>query len=190
MNKRNKITFGLSNAHVWPITATDDNGTPTYGAIINVPGSVELALDAEGSNDAFYADDVTYAQLAANNGYSGSITVADLPRDFLTQVLKQTVDKNGALLENADTVANEFAIAFEFKGDASKRRHLFYRCTATRPSVSSSTKEDSISPNTQELSFSAIPRLDTKIVKASAEEGDAAYDMWFGEVPYETQIEE
>ena len=47
----NKITYGLSNAHVWPITSTSDEGVPTYGTIINLPGATELSLDAEGSSD-------------------------------------------------------------------------------------------------------------------------------------------
>lgn len=181
----NKITYGLSNAHVWPITSTSDEGVPTYGTIINLPGATELSLDAEGSSDPFYADDKVYYQGTANNGYSGSIKLADLPDAFLETVMLETKDKNGAHIENSDVEPLEFAIAFEFKGDAAKRRHLFYRCKATRPSVGSSTKEDSVTPNTQELSFSAMPRLDNSNVKARAEEGDAAYAIWYGATPYE-----
>lgn len=184
-NKVNKVTYGLSNAHVWPITSTSDEGVPTYGTIINLPGATELSLDAEGSSDPFYADDKVYYQGTANNGYSGSITLADLPDEFLETVMLETKDKNGAHIENSDVEPLEFAIAFEFKGDAAKRRHLFYRCKATRPSVGSSTKEDKVAPNTQELSFSAMPRLDNGNVKARAEEGDAAYAIWYGATPYE-----
>lgn len=184
-NKVNKVTYGLSNAHVWPITSTSDEGVPTYGTIINLPGATELSLDAKGSSDPFYADDKVYYQGTANNGYSGSITLADLPDEFLETVMLETKDKNGAHIENSDVEPLEFAIAFEFKGDAAKRRHLFYRCKATRPSVGSSTKEDKVAPNTQELSFSAMPRLDNGNVKARAEEGDAAYAIWYGATPYE-----
>lgn len=184
-DKKNKITYGLSNAHVWAIESTDDAGKPTYGSIISLPGATELSLDAEGSSDPFYADDTTYYQGVSNNGYSGSITLADIPQEFLTTVMGQEVDANGAIFENADVTPKEFAIAFEFKGDQKKRRHLFYRCTATRPSVASTTKEDSISPNTMELSFTAIPRLDNADVKVSIEEGDKAYESWYGTAPYE-----
>lgn len=181
----NKITYGLSNVHVWPITATSDAGVPTYGTIINMPGAVELSLDAEGSSDPFYADDKVYYQGTANNGYSGSITFADIPVAFLTNVMGETVDLNGAHVENADVEPNEFAIAFEFKGDASKRRHQMFRCKATRPSLASKTKEDKKEPNTNELSFVAMPRLDTADVKTYAEEEDAAYAAWYGAAPYE-----
>ena len=97
----NKITYGLSNAHVWPITSTSDEGVPTYGTIINLPGATELSLDAEGSSDPFYADDKVYYQGTANNGYSGSITLADLPDAFLETVMLETKDKNGAHIENS-----------------------------------------------------------------------------------------
>ena len=184
----NKITYGLSNVHVWPITSTSDAGVPTYGTKIKMPGAVEMSIDAEGSSDPFYADDSTYYQGTANNGYSGSITFADLVDEFLTTIMKEVKDTNGAQFENADVEPLEFAMAFEFKGDASKRRHLLYRCKATRPGIASSTREDSISPNTQELSFSAMPRLDNHDVKTKAEESDAAYAVWYGETPYEKDM--
>lgn len=180
----NKIIYGLNNVAVWPIASTSDAGVPSYGTKIAVPGAVSLSLDAEGSSDPFYADDTVYYEGVANNGYSGSLTIADIPKAFLTGVMGETVDANGALLENADTQPKEFAMAFEFKGDASKRRHVFYRCKATRPSVASSTKEDSVSPNTNELSITARPRLDTGVVKARAEETDTAYSSWYGDAPY------
>ena len=181
----NKVTYGLSNVHVWPIVSTSDAGVPTFGTIIKMPGATEISLDAEGSSDPFYADDGVYYQGTANNGYSGGVTLADLPAAFLTEVMRETVDANGARIENSDVEPREFAMAFEFKGDANKRRHLFYRCKATRPSVASSTREDSITPNTEELNFTAMPRLDNSNVKARCEETDDAYAEWYGTTPYE-----
>jgi len=182
---KNKITYGLSNVHVWPITATSDAGVPTYGTKIKIPGAVELKLDPEGSSDPFYADDDIYYQGVANNGYKGTLTLADIPDEFNEEVMGEVVDANGAHFEDANVAPKEFAMAFEFKGDASKRRHLLYRCKATRSSVSSSTKQDKVDPNTPELEFSAIPRLDNHHVKARAEEADTAYADWYGTAPYE-----
>ena len=181
----NKITFGLSNVHIWPITSTDDAGKPTYGNVFTQPGATEMSLDAEGSSDPFYADDGIYFRPVSNTGYSGKLTVADLVAQFRTAILKEIADKNGALFESSDVQPAEFALAFEIKGDAKKRRFLFYRCLATRPSISSKTKEDKIDPNTSELDFSASPRIDNGYVKVTAEEGDAAYSDWYGTAPYE-----
>lgn len=183
----NKIIYGLSNAHIWPILSVSDAGVPTYGSIISMPGATAMSLDAEGSSDPFYADNIVYYQPVSNNGYSGSITLADIPDEFMTTVMGDTTDANGVRIENASAQPKEFAIAFEFEGDEKKRRHVFWRCKATRPQIASSTKEDSITPNTQELSFSAMPRLDNKNVKASCEYGDAGYDSWYGTAPYASE---
>lgn len=181
---KNKVTFGLKNVHVWPVDSTDESGKPTYGNVINWPGAVEMTLDAEGSSDPFYADDGTYYQGVVNSGYSGKFTSADIPQDFLTNIMGEITDDGGAHFENSDAKPKEFAIAFEFNGDAKHRRHVVYRNTATRPSVGSKTVEDKSDPNTQELDFTASPRLDNHMVKAWCEEGDACYDDWFT-TPYE-----
>lgn len=180
MANKNKITYGISNVHVFPITSTDDSGVPTYDStVIAMPGATELSLDAEGSSDPFYADDVVYYQGVVNNGYSGSVTLADIPEAFLTTVMKEIKSANGTFFEDASVEPLEFGMAFEFKGDQKKRRHLFYRCKATRPSVASQTKEDSITPNTPELEITVMPRLDNNIVKARCEEGDTDYANWY-----------
>ena len=180
MANKNKITYGISNVHVFPITSTDESGVPTYDSkVISMPGATELSLDAEGSSDPFYADDVVYYQGVVNNGYSGSVTLADIPEDFLTVVMKEIKSDGGTFFEDASVEPLEFAMAFEFKGDQKKRRHLFYRCKATRPSLESKTKEDSIEPNTHELEIVVMPRLDNNIVKARCEEGDTDYSTWY-----------
>ena len=93
------------------------------------------------------------------------------------KALRELAEKAGG------KVIGEAAVLAE--GDAAKRRHLLPRCKATRPSIASSTKEDSIAPNTNELAFSAMPRLDNSNVKVYAEEGDDAYNAWYGTAPYE-----
>ena len=185
----NKLTYGLSNVHVWPILSTDSSGTPTYGSIINVPGAKEVTLSAEGEVLKFYADNIIYWTAEANNGYSGTLTIVRVPDAFAEQILKQIRDSNDVLVEDASSTGVEFAMAFEFEGDINKKRHIFYRCTAGRPDVASSTKEENIEPNTQQLSISAMPRLDNHYVKATVEDSSSsAYADWYGTAPYEPEI--
>lgn len=125
----------------------------------------------------------------ANNGYSGTLTIVRVPEAFAEQILKQIKDVNGALVEDANATGAEFAMAFEFEGDVNKKRHIFYRCTAGRPEVSSKTKEENIEPNTQELSINCIPRLDNHFVKATIEDASSsAYSGWYGTAPYEPTL--
>ena len=167
----------------------DSSGTPTYGTIINVPGAKEVTLSAEGEVLKFYADNIIYWTAEANNGYSGTLTIVRVPDAFAEQILKQIRDSNDVLVEDASSTGVEFAMAFEFEGDVNKKRHIFYRCTAGRPDVASSTKEENIEPNTQQLSISAMPRLDNHYVKATVEDtSSSAYADWYGTAPYEPEI--
>lgn len=182
MPDNNKITYGVSNVHVWPITATSDAGVPTYGTKIKMPGATEVSLEAEGEIVKIYGDNIVYYSTEANNGYSGDIILLNIPEAFLTDVLGQVADDNGVLFEDASATSKEFAIAFEFEGDVSKRRHILYRCAAGRPQIASQTKEDNIEANTCQISIEAMPRLDNSLVKAST--ADTALE-WYGTAPYE-----
>lgn len=185
MTDKNKITYGVCNVHVWPIISTSDAGVPTYGTKIKVPGATEMSLDAEGDTVKIYGDNVVYYSASVNNGYSGDLTVLNIPETFYKNILGMLEDDNGVLVEDASKNGAEFAMAFEFDGDVSKRRHVFYRCTAGRPQVASQTKEDTIEANTHQISIEAMPRLDNSIVKATTEDNTSdAYSGWYGTAPY------
>lgn len=175
----NKIVYGLSNVHIWKIESVSTEGVPTYGTAMRIPGAVSLSVSAQGDSNAFYADDVVYYQTIANNGYEGTIEFADLPKEFLTEIMGEVENDNGTLFENSDVQPAEFAMAFSFRLDSSERRHLFFRVKPSRPDVSSSTKQQSIEPNTMTLNIACMAREDVHVVKARCEKGDADYETWF-----------
>ena len=72
---------------------------------------------------------------------------------------------------------------FQFEGDAHAKRHVLYNCTAARPSVSGSTKEDTIEPQTETVTITATtiyhPEYDKDIVKASVTPTQSTeYNAW------------
>lgn len=181
----NKIKYGLRNVHYAKITATD----PTTGAVtyattpVAIPGAVNLAMDASGEQTPFYADDVTYWMGDSNNGYSGTLEIALVPDSFRTDILGEKVDANGVYYETADATPSEFALLFEFQGDESATKHCFFRCSASRTAVNGSTKEASITPQTETINLTAMARINDQMVKARCPRTSSAYATWFDSVP-------
>lgn len=180
---KNKVKFGLSNVHIAKIT--EEDGEITYGTPFAMPGAVGLTADAEGDTTPFYADNIQYYVAVANNGYTGELEIAMTPKEFLTQILGQQEDTNGAIFESSDDVNARFALMGEIEGDAKKRRFVYYDCTAARPSAEMNTIEDTKEPQTDTISITMAPRSSDKVIKAVIEPNDTnedVYDTFFTKV--------
>lgn len=179
----NKVTFGLKNAHYSVITESEDGikyGTPTP-----IPGSVEISLDPRGDMSEFYADDILYYSAANNQGYDGTLTIANIPEQFAIDCLGELKDDSDMVItEKSNAVGKNFALMFEFDGDVKAVRHVLYNCSANRPTISSSTKTNTKEPNTNELSFVSSPRSSDLAVKTktTATTPKNIYDNWYKKV--------
>ena len=179
----NKVKFGLSNVHIAKIIETD--GEITYDTPIAIPGAVSLSIDPEGETTPFYADNIKYYIAISNQGYTGDLELAMTPDEFLTTILGQTTDTNGALFESADDVYARFALMGEIDGDKKKRRFVYFDCTATRPSSEMNTIEEAKEPQTDTISITMSARSTDKAIKAVIEpttENQAVYDDFFSQV--------
>lgn len=179
----NKVVYGLKNVHYAEIT--EEAGVETYSTPERIPGAVEIALDPRGDMSEFYADDILYYSAATNNGYDGTLTVANIPQSFATRILGEIEDEtDGVITESANARTKKFALMFEFDGDVKATRHLLYYCSASRPSVGSATKTDTAEPNTNELSFIASARPSDQLVKTktSSTVTQEIYDSWYNTV--------
>ena len=159
MANANKVHFGLKNVHYALITYTD--GVPSWGTPVAVPGAVSLTLSKEGSDTDFYADDVKYFHLAGNNGYTGSLEMADFPVQMRKDLWNQEQSTTGKMLiEDVNAQPAEFALMFEIDGDQSPDRYCFFRCQAARPDVASATKADTTEVQTQSCDLTVMPVID------------------------------
>ena len=176
----NKIKYGISKCY-YAVATDDGTGVLTYDTPVAMPGAVSLSMDASGDQTTFYADNVLYFSTTANNGYSGDLELALIPDSFKEDVLgEEEDDTKGILLEYANKPTVEFALLFQFEGDQNATRHCMYRCTASRPSVSGSTKEDTVEPQTETITITAMPRLNDELVKARCPfDATTAYNSWF-----------
>ncbi|WP_071705056.1 major tail protein [Murdochiella vaginalis] len=184
MPEQNKVKYNIKNVYAAKLTETiaeDGASTFAYATPKRIPGAVSLSLDAEGESSPFYADGIVYFRTVTNNGYSGDLEIALIPEWFRTEILQETLDAKGVLVENSNAAESvKFALLFEFDGDIKAIRHVLYNCTASRPSIASETKEDTIEPGTETLSLTADPRSDG-LVKAKTGDGTDAttYDGWY-----------
>lgn len=179
-----KIKYGLSKVHYSVVTETTVGGvtTSTYGPVKAWPGAVNISLDAQGDDSNFYADNGIYYNIGNNQGYQGDLETALVPEDVEIAVMGQTKDANGVVTETSDDVKKYIAIMFQFELDASGRRFVLYRCSLSRHAVSSSTKAETVDPQTDSVTITATPRPDDNKVKAYADKDSAAYANWFNAV--------
>lgn len=178
----NKIKYGLKNVHAAIQTETD--GAYSYATPTAIPGAVSLSLEAQGEATPFYADDCEYYVSAGNNGYSGDLEIALIPEWFRTDILQETKDSNGVLVETSDgRQAVKFALLFEFAGDVKAVRHVMYNCTVARPAVGSQTKEENVEPQTESLTITSKPRTDGLVkTKTGDTTATATYEGWYTDV--------
>ncbi|MFI2801522.1 major tail protein [Bacillus cereus] len=180
----NKITFGLKKVHYSLITE-DPTGKIIYGTPAKLPGAVEMKLEPKGEQSDFWADDSNYYTDSSNQGYEGTLNIANITEAFRTDVLGEILDEDDQVLtEVSNAKIKRIALMFEFDGDVKATRHLLYNVSVSRPGFGSSTKSDKTEPNTTELKFVASQHPETLKVKTSTKVTTPAgiYDAWYTKV--------
>ena len=161
MATANKVHFGLKNVHYAMLTVSTA-GVPSWGAVKAVPGAVSLTLDRDVAKSVFHADDIKYFTVSVNNGFTGTLEMADIPVTMRQDLWGDTVTSTGKLLvESVDAEPKEFALLFEINGDQTPERNCLYRCVASSPNIEASTVEDSIEVKTQSCELEVMPVIYT-----------------------------
>ena len=179
----NKVTYGLENAHYAKLTF-GEGGVPTFATPVPLAGSVEFTMDPETNSVEFAADnDSQYFTEDENNGYSGTLTIANMPLSFRQDILGEVINvTDGTITELADAKFSPFALLFQFDGDKTKTRHLIYYCNGSRATVSSKTGKDI---SGVELPFKAkqLTVGGKKLIKTqTTSEESTKYTNWFQSV--------
>ena len=181
----NKVKFGLCDVHISKITVKND-GSFDYGTPFAIPGAVSLSLDPSGEEANFAADNnAKYFTSFANNGYSGSLEMALITDKFKTDILGQTIDSNGAIVENADDTISPFALGFRIDGDDTNTKFWYYNCKAARPSITANTTDTTITPQTESMNLTVSQRPSDnqiRVMMTETAENKSAYDDFFTSV--------
>lgn len=176
----NKILYGLENVHI----AFKESTPGTYGAVKHIPGAVQFTTNAVSQDVDFYADNIPYFSIEANNGYTGTLEMALIPNEILAEMLGWDVDTNGMMVEIADAKPKKFALMAQVEGDEKARRFVYYDVMAKRPNQDLETRGETIEPKTESLPVVIRPVVinNKKAVKGVIEPdvtNAAAYNGFF-----------
>ena len=175
----NKVKYGLSHVYYAKLTS-DAAGTAAYETPVPIPGAVSLTMDAQGEKTEFYADNMNYFNQYGNDGYSGTLEIARLPDKFRTDILDEKEDSAaGTLTENIGQHPSQFALLFEFDGDAYATKHVLYKCTVSRPSISGNTTNAQKEPAPESLSLSATALSNGNVHSQTTKTDGTAYENWY-----------
>ena len=184
--QENKVVYGLKNVHYSKMTI-NETGKVVYAKPVAIKGAVEISLESKAELVSFEADNEVYYSAPGTSSYEGTLTLAKVPDAFLVDILGEVLDATDGVQTEVDGAkTSNFALLFQFEGDVNGVRHLFYNCSASRPSVASKTGKEI---NTTELAFKASAKPsesvnDKAIVKAktTGNTTTAIYNNWFNSV--------
>lgn len=171
MADKSKVMYGLSNVHYAMLTETTDPETgavvSSYGEVKAFPGAVSLSLAASGQSVVFSADNTAYYTLVGNTSYDGDYECALIPDDIRTDILGNTLDDNGMIVESDHDEIKYFALMFEINTDLNPNRYVFYKVSLSqRPTIESETVAVDSDPSvkTEKLSFKAMPQASETVI--------------------------
>ncbi|GAA2825143.1 major tail protein [Pseudolactococcus raffinolactis] len=184
--QENKVVYGLKNVHYSKMTI-DQTGKVVYAKPTAIRGAVEISLESKAELVSFEADNEVYYSAPGTSSYEGTLTLAKVPDAFLVDILGEVLDETDGVQTEVDGAkTSNFALLFQFEGDVNGTRHLFYNCSASRPSVASKTGKEI---GTTELAFTASAKpaetVNDKAVvktKTTANTTTAVYNAWFDAV--------
>ena len=177
-----KVKYGLKNCY-YAIATIGADGTASYGSPKRLAGAVSLTMDPAGDQTTFYADDSAYFTVAGANGYTGTLEIAMIPDSFREDCLGE-IKEDKVHIETGVGSSQPFALLFEFQSDENAIKHVLYNVTASRPSITGSTKGESVEVQTDTLNLTAATihnaAINKDIIKARvADDTAAAYATWY-----------
>src|SRR5690625_4620332 len=105
-------TVGLRDVHYAILTSDDETGT-VYGEVKKIAGAITANLSTTYNTAELRADDGV-AETAESKGVTTvSLNVKDLPKEAKADLLGQTINEDGVLIESDDDRPPYVAIGFK-----------------------------------------------------------------------------
>lgn len=175
--------YGLKNCHVAFFKADG-----TYETPIKVPGIVALKVKANTSSESKHADDMVWATVNSNMGFTADVQFIAVPDAIKAKMLGYEVDSNGALLGTTDGTPTHFALLAEEQSiTGNPRARVYYDCLLSVPDADMETMADKPSIKDESYSLTAVPAVigTKKMAHAELQKSETnktAYEKFFTEV--------
>ena len=182
-------TVGLKDVHYAILTKDDESGT-TYESVKKIAGAITANLSTTYNTAELRADDGV-AETAESKGVTTvSLNMKDLPKDVKADLLGQTINSEGVLIESDDDRPPYVAIGFRSEKANGEYRYVWlYKGKFTLPEENFETKQETPAFQTPTLEGRFLSRLSDGERKAEVDSDDegieqSVIDNWFNE-PYE-----
>lgn len=182
---KNKVMFGVSKLHFGLYTVEED-GTVTLGTPVHVPGTTNIALEADSEENKFYADNVVYWSGYSDNGLSGEIENALFDDAFKTTFMNYIALDDGGIAQIKGKQNKNVYVMFQAEGDQEARRMIMYNCSLGQITREYATTEDTVEPQTATLPFTVNGDNETGITRVGYAPDSATYDTMFETPPVPT----
>lgn len=169
----NKVEFGISN--LWVGTYSESGSTATLGTPYHQAGARSLTLDAETSENKYYADDVVYWSDYSDNGFSGELTCALFSDEFKTTFMGYVELSDGGFAQVKNATKPNTYIMFEGKGDSKHRRFILLNVSLGAISREYSTVEENKEPVEEKIPITVVGSNITGITRVAYTQGATGY---------------
>lgn len=175
---KNKVLYGIEKLHFGEYEEKDD-GTVVLGTPFHQPGAIGFSPEQSTEESQLYADNGEYWSEITDGPTNGSVKVALFEDEFKKRFLGYKRLNNGGLAKVNNAQKKKVYMAFELKGDAERRRVIYYNGTLGAINREYNTTENAVNPGIDSLDISFTGDKKTGVPKAVLKPGDSGYESLF-----------
>lgn len=177
---------GLKNFHYAVLTDDVLDGTTTYSVPKRLGAAISLTETPTTNSSTLYADNGPSETATANGPTTAEIGVKDLTPEVRADLLGQTINADGVLVQSRGDKAPYVALGFQMTGESENDAFIWlYKGKFSRPTTSGTTKGESVEFATPTISATFIGRDSDEKEKVSvvqSETNAAITAAWFTKV--------
>ncbi|MEX1122959.1 MAG: major tail protein [Balneolales bacterium] len=177
---------GLKNFYYAVLTDDAVEGTTTYSAPKRLGAAISLNETPTTSMNTLYAENGPAETASANGPTSAEVGVKDLSQEVRSDLLGQSINADGVLIQGREDKAPYVALGFQMTGESENDAFVWlYKGKFSRPTTAGTTKGESVEFSTPTISATFIGRDSDGKERASIIQDEAntvVTDAWFTSV--------